>query len=120
MDNYDSSIKSMYLTIFILGLVELLLPFVGIATFITALILRSKLADTGRPNSRGINLMLIGSGMHIGIVMISLASIFSPLFYLITFIRFFSFVINILLYITSFVIIIIGSIMIYKEYDVIN
>lgn len=62
MNNYDSSIKSMYLTIFILGLVELLLTFVGIATFIIALILQSKLTEAGKPTSPGIKLMLIGSG----------------------------------------------------------
>ena len=67
MNNYDSSIKSMYLTIFILGLVELLITFVGIATFIIVLILRSKLADADRPASPGIRLMLIGSGIHIGL-----------------------------------------------------
>ncbi len=120
MNNNDSSIKSMYLTIFILGLVELLITFVGIATFIIVLILRSKLADAGKPNSQAINLMLIGSGIHIGIFVISLSSIFLSLFYLAPISNFFAAIINILLYIASFVIIIIGVIMTYKEYDAIK
>ncbi len=120
MNNHDSSIKSMYLTIFILGLVELLLTFVGIATFIIALILQSKLAEAGKPTSPGIKLMLIGSGIHICILVLSLFSMFSGLFYMAAFFRFFSLIITIFLYIASFVILIIGAVITYKEYDSIN
>ena len=120
MNNYDSSIKSMYLTIFILGLVELLLAFVGIATFIIALILQSKLTEAGKPASPGIKLMFIGSGMHISIFVLSLASMVSGLFFMAPFFGIFSAILTVLLYIASFVILIIGAVMIYKEYDAIN
>ncbi len=120
MNNHDSSIKSMYLTVFILGLVELLLTFVGIATFIIALILQSKLTEAGKPASPGIKLMLIGSGMHIGMLVLSLSSMFSGLFFMAAFFSFFSVILTVLLYIASFVILIIGAVLIYKEYDAIN
>ena len=124
MNNYDSSIKSMYLTIFILGLVELLLTFVGIATFIIALILQSKLAEAGKPTSPGIKLMLIGSGIQIGTLILGLMNFIIALITYLTysgtfFINFIS-IISWLLNFGAFVVLIIGCILVYKEYDAIK
>ena len=124
MNNHDSSIKSMYLTIFILGLVELLLTFVGIATFIIALILQSKLAEAGKPTSPGIKLMLIGSGIHIATLILGLINLSIAFIALFTYsVTFFVKFINIfigLFNFGAFVVLIIGCIFVYKEYDAIN
>ena len=68
MNNNDRSIKSMYLTLFILGIIEIIpIPFfmnlVGIAVLVIALILRSKLRALEKPVTKGINLMILGSGL---------------------------------------------------------
>ena len=120
MENNNSSIKSMYLTLFILGIIELLLTFLGIAVFIIALILRSKLIENGKQSTRGINLMLIGSGIHIATFVIGIFNIISSYIYPGGLFSLFLSIINIFPIIAAFVIIIIGCIFIYKEYDAIK
>ena len=125
MDNNDSSIKSMYLTLFILGIIEtvftlLLGNFVGIAVLVIALILRSKLQTLGRPVPKGINLMILGSGIHIAIYIWNFFMAIVSAITAVPFFNIFSFIISIFAYIAVFVILIIACIMIYKEYDAIK
>ena len=65
MENKEN-IKSTYLVLFIMGIIETVLAFflgslIGIAVFIIALILRSKLEKENLPATSGIKLILIGA-----------------------------------------------------------
>ena len=128
MENKES-IKSTYLVLFILGIIETVLSFfgggvIGIAVLVFALILRSKLAKENLPATPGVKLMLIGSGIQIAsllfgllifiIALISIASNSSDIGVL-----FLNFIYYIFIFI-SFVILIIGCIFVYKEYDAIK
>ena len=119
----------MYLTLFILGIIEAVLAFfggsfIGIAVFVVALILHSKLTKQDKTMTSGIRLMLIGSGVHIASFIIGIVS-------------FIILLINISIYgdaipsplltilafpfkLGAFVVIIIGCIFIYKEYSAVN
>ena len=125
MENNNSSIKSTYLVLFILGIIEVVLTLflgslVAIAVFIVALILRSKLMEAGQTTTQGIKLMLIGSGIHMGTLIIGIFNWISSLLYVGGFFYVFSFIINIFLFLAIFIILIIGCIFIYKEYDAIK
>ena len=128
MENKES-IKSTYLVLFILRIIETVLSFfgggvIGIAVLVFALILRSKLAKENLPATPGVKLMLIGSGIQIAsllfgllifiIALISIASNSSDIGVL-----FLNFIYYIFIFI-SFVILIIGCIFVYKEYDAIK
>lgn len=63
-----NNLKSLYSTIFVLGIVEAVLLFflgyfVGIATFIVALVIKSRLPKD-KPAPTGIKIMIIASATH--------------------------------------------------------
>ena len=128
MENKES-IKSTYLVLFIVGIIETVLALflgglIGIAVFIIALILRSKLTKENLPTTPGIKLMLIGSGIQIGTLILGLMNFIIALITYLTysgtfFINFIS-IISWLLNLGAFVVLIIGCILVYKEYDAIK
>ncbi|MCP1224402.1 hypothetical protein [Sebaldella sp. S0638] len=125
MDSTDSSIKSMYLTLFILVIIEIVLTLllgnlVAIAVLIIAFMLRTKLMEAGKPASKGIKLTIIGSGIHAATLILGIFSLFSFIFYIIPFFNLFYSIIALFLNIAVFVILIIACIMIYNEYDAIK
>jgi hypothetical protein len=125
MENYNSSIKSTYLALFILGIIEVIFTIflgflVGIAVFIVALILRSKLAEIGEATTRGIKLMILGSSLHILTFIIWMFGKIAFLLYLTHVFSFFALIINVFIFIAIFIILIIGCILIYQEYDAIK
>ena len=122
MNNNDSSIKSMYLTLFILGIIETIpIPFfmnlVGIAVLVIALILRSKLKALGKPVTNGINLMILASVLHI---VIFICGVFMGMSFISSFFYIYTVMISLFVYIAVFIILIIACVMIYKEYDAIK
>ena len=128
MENKES-IKSTYLVLFIVGIIETVLALflgglIGIAVFIIALILRSKLTKENLPTTPGIKLMLIGSGIQIGTLILGLMNFIIALITYLTysgtfFINFIS-IISWLFNFGAFVVLIIGCILVYKEYDAIK
>lgn len=127
MEN-DNSLKSMYFTLFILTLVETVLliimgNFVAVATFVIALILRSKLPKGSRI-PLGIKLVLISSVLHFLFTFFSLfimilvdlsdysdgILIFSVICY----------IIFILYLIAVFIMLIVSCVQIYSEYKAID
>ena len=128
MENKES-IRSTYLVLFVVGIVETVLSFfgggfIGIAVFIIALILRSKLAKENLPATPGIKLMLIGSVIQIATLILGLINLSIAFIALFTYsVTFFFYFINIfigLFNFGAFVVLIIGCIFVYKEYDAIN
>ena len=128
MENRES-IKSTYLVLFIVGIIETVLAlflggFIGIAVFIIALILRSKLTKENLPATPGIKLMLIGSGIQIGNLILGLMTLIIAFFaffsYSLTFFVTFINIISGLINFGAFVVLIIGCILVYKEYDAIK
>jgi hypothetical protein len=117
------NVKSAYLTLLILGIIEAVLTrfagnLIAIAVFITALIIRSKLSknDPPVPTPAGIKFMLAGSAVHFSTIIITLIGV---MFFLSSreYQMIFSMqkLINFLMG-TAFVLIVIGCIMVYKEY----
>ena len=128
MENKEN-IKSTYLVLFVVGIVETVLSFfgggfIGIAVLIIALILRSKLAAEKLPVTPGIKLMLIGSGIQIGNLILGLMTLIIAFFaffsYSLTFFITFINIISGLINFGAFVVLIIGCILVYKEYDAIK
>ena len=128
MENKEN-IKSTYLVLFVVGIVETVLSFfgggfIGIAVLIIALILRSKLAAEKLPVTPGIKLMLIGSGIQIGNLILGLMTLIIAFFaffsYSLTFFVTFINIISGLINFGAFVVLIIGCILVYKEYDAIK
>ena len=128
MENKEN-IKSTYLVLFVVGIVETILSFfgggfIGIAVLIIALILRSKLAAEKLPVTPGIKLMLIGSGIQIGNLILGLMTLIIAFFaffsYSLTFFVTFINIISGLINFGAFVVLIIGCILVYKEYDAIK
>ena len=122
MNNNDRSIKSMYLTLFILGIIEIIpIPFfmnlMGIAVLVLSLILRSKLKALERPVTKGINLMILGSGLHI---VIFIWGVFMGMAFISSFFYIYTLTISLFVYIAAFVIFIIACVFIFKEYDAIK
>ena len=126
MENkYD--VKSTYLLLFILGIVEAVLTrfagnLVAVAVFITALVIRSKLAkgDPPLPTPTGIKFMLTGSAVHFSTIIVTIFGImffFSSREYHLLFSmqKFVNFLMN-----AAFVLIVIGCIIVYKEYKAIK
>ena len=126
MENkYD--VKSTYLLLFILGIVEAVLTrfagnLVAVAVFITALVIRSKLAkgDPPLPTPTGIKFMLTGSAVHFSTIIVMIIGImflFSSREYHLIFSmqKFVNFLMN-----AAFVLIVIGCIIVYKEYKAIK
>ena len=122
MENkYD--VKSTYLLLFILGIVEAVLTrfagnLIAIAVFITALVIRSRLAknDPPVPVPAGIKFMLAGSAVHFSTIIITLIGV---MFFLSS--REYQMIFSIqklvnFLMGTAFVLIVIGCIIVYKEY----
>ncbi len=128
MENKES-IKSTYLVLFILGIIEAVLAFflgsiIGIAVFIFALILRSKLAKENLPATPGIKLMLIGSGIQIGTLALGFITAIVALISYLTYssgilLNFFNVFIS-LFNLGAFVVLIIACVFVYKEYDAIK
>ena len=128
MENKEN-IKSTYLVLFVVGIVETVLSFfffffIGIAVLIIVLILRSKLAAEKLPVTPGIKLMLIGSGIQIGNLILGLMTLIIAFFaffsYSLTFFITFINIISGLINFGAFVVLIIGCILVYKEYDAIK
>ena len=126
MENkYD--VKSTYLLLFILGIVEAVLArfagnLVAVAVFITALVIRSKLAkgDPPLPTPTGIKFMLTESAVHFSTIIVTIFGImffFSSREYHLLFSmqKFVNFLMN-----AAFVLIVIGCIIVYKEYKAIK
>ena len=121
MENKEN-VKSAYLTLLILGIIEAVLTrfagnLIAIAVFITALIIRSKLSKNDPvPTPAGIKFMLAGSAVHFSTIIITLIGV---MFFLSSreYQMIFSMqkLINFLMG-TAFVLIVIGCIMVYKEY----
>ena len=128
MENKES-IKSTYLVLFILGIIEAVLAFflgsiIGIAVFIFALILRSKLAKENLPATPGIKLKLIGSGIQIGTLALGFITAIVALISYLTYssgilLNFFNVFIS-LFNLGAFVVLIIACVFVYKEYDAIK
>ena len=128
MENKEN-IKSTYLVLFIMGIIETVIAFflgslIGIAVFIIALILRSKLEKENLPATSGIKLILIGSGIQIGTLILGLMNLGIAFIALLTysgtfFVSFINIIVGFLNF-GAFVVLIIGCIFIYKEYDAIK
>ena len=76
MENKEN-VKSAYLTLFILGIIEAVLTrfagnLVAIAVFITALVIRSRLAKSDPPvtTPTGIKFMITGSAVHFSTIIV--------------------------------------------------
>ena len=126
MENKEN-IKSAYLLLFILGIIEVILTrfagnLVAVGVFITAMVIRSRLAkgNSPVPAPTGIKFMIAGSVIHFStIIVIVISTIFflsgtsySLIFSIQKFINF--------LMGTAFILIIIGCFIVYKEYKAIK
>ncbi len=126
MENKEN-VKSAYLTLFILGIIEAVLTrfagnLVAIAVFITALVIRSRLAKSDPPvtTPTGIKFMITGSAVHFSTIIVMIIGImflFSSREYHLIFSmqKFVNFLMN-----AAFVLIVIGCIIVYKEYKAIK
>ena len=126
MENKEN-VKSAYLTLFILGIIEAVLTrfagnLVAIAVFITALVIRSRLAKSDTPvtTTTGIKFMITESAVHystIIVMIIGVMFLFSSREYHLIFSmqKFVNFLMN-----AAFVLIVIGCIIVYKEYKAIK
>ena len=126
MEN-KNNIKSTYLLLFILGIVEAVLTrfagnLVAVAVFITAMTIRSRLAksDPPVPAPTGIKFMIAGSLVHFSTIIVTLIGInlvfssgaYHMMFSIQKFINF--------LMTAAFIIIVIGCVIVYKEYKAIE
>ena len=126
MEN-KNNIKSTYLLLFILGIVEAVLTrfagnLVAVAVFITAMTIRSRLAKSDPPVSTptGIKFMIAGSLVHFSTIIVTLIGInlvfssgsYHMMFSIQKFINF--------LMTAAFIIIVIGCVIVYKEYKAIE
>ena len=126
MENKEN-VKSAYLTLFILGIIEAVLTrfagnLVAIAVFITALVIRSRLAKSDPPvtTPTGIKFMITGSAVHFSTIIVMIIGVmflFSSREYHLIFSmqKFVNFLMN-----AAFVLIVIGCIIVYKEYKAIK
>mgnify|MGYP003414175838 FL=1 len=122
MEN-KNNLDSLYTNLFVLGIVEAVLLiflgfFVGIATFIVALIIKSRLPKNS-PTPTGIKIMIIASATHfiaffLNIFMSFISIIFSSI-YLVGIFSVLTSVFYFLALMFVFVMLIIGCIMVYKE-----
>ena len=126
MENKEN-VKSAYLTLLILGIIEAVLTrfagnLVAIAVFITALVIRSRLAKSDPPvtTPTGIKFMITGSAVHFSTIIVMIIGVmflFSSREYHLIFSmqKFVNFLMN-----AAFVLIVIGCIIVYKEYKAIK
>ena len=126
MENKEN-VKSAYLTLFILGIIEAVLTrfagnLVAIAVFITALVIRSRLAKSDPPvtTPTGIKFMITGRAVHFSTIIVMIIGVmflFSSREYHLIFSmqKFVNFLMN-----AAFVLIVIGCIIVYKEYKAIK
>ena len=124
MENKEN-IKSAYLLLFILGIIETILayfggPWVGIAVLIIALSLSSKLKNSGEPVPRGVKLITIGSGIHIICLLIWLFNFIMGFLRISSVFSLFSTILYLFLVFCVFILLIISCIFIYQEYSAIN
>lgn len=124
MEN-SNGLKNLYLTLFILGIVSCILGFflgffLSIAILVITLIIKSKLPkDT--PSSGGLKVMFFSSITQISWYVFSfIFSILSGILFPDSLISVFFLFFNILVAFMLFVAYIIGTILIYKDYDKIN
>mgnify|MGYP003611079780 CR=1 FL=1 len=124
MEN-NSNLKSLYLTLFILGIIETVLAFfigyiIAIPVFIIALIIKSKLPKD-QPVPTGIKLMIIASSIHLlSFFFYTIFDFFMEIFFIgnnmagifFLIIPFF----YVLITLAVFVLLIIGCIKVYGEY----
>ena len=119
MENKES-IRSSYLLLFILGIIETVLaffggPLVGIAVLIIALSLRSKLINAGEPVTKGVKLILITSGIHIGCLLLWIFN-----FNIIEIFTLYTSILYMFIIFGVFITLIIACIFIYQEYSAIK
>ena len=121
MENKES-IRSSYLLLFILGIIETVLaffggPLVGIAVLIIALSLRSKLINAGEPVTKGVKLILITSGIHIGCLLLWIFNFTMGFLGIIEIFTLFTTLLYMLIVFGVFITLIIACIFIYQEYS---
>ena len=124
MENKES-IRSSYLLLFILGIIETVLaffggPLVGIAVLIIALSLRSKLINAGEPVTKGVKLILITSGIHIGCLLLWIFNFTMGFLGIIEIFTLFTTLLYMLIVFGVFITLIIACIFIYQEYSAIK
>ena len=124
MENKES-IRSSYLLLFILGIIETILaffggPLVGIAVLIIALSLRSKLINAGEPVTKGVKLILITSGIHIGCLLLRIFNISIGFLGIIEIFTLYTSILYMFIIFGVFITLIIACIFIYQEYSAIK
>ncbi len=124
MENKES-IRSSYLLLFILGIIETVLaffggPLVGIAVLIIALSLRSKLINAGEPVTKGVKLILITSGIHIGCLLLRIFNISIGFLGIIEIFTLYTSILYMFIIFGVFITLIIACIFIYQEYSAIK
>ncbi len=124
MENKES-IKSTYFIVFILGIIETVLayfggPLVGIAVFIIALSLRSKLISAGEPVAKGVKLILIASGIHIGCLLLWIFNFTMGFLGIAGIFTLFTAIMYVFIVLGVFITLIIACIFIYQEYSAIK